>query len=66
MKMVHTVFFRSGRKERYFFNTKKESDKAKYNAIYLAQTFGQITHVEISAINNISINEILKFPQNYD
>ena len=33
MKMKHTVKFNSGKIERYFFNSKAESDKAYNNAL---------------------------------
>lgn len=65
MKMIHTVYYRSGEKSVHRFKTKAESTKAKYNGIYLAQTFGQIVKIDIVAENNVLQYETLDFPQNY-
>lgn len=65
MRMTHHVYLRSGETVTKRFPTKAASDKAKYNGIYLAQTFGQIVKIEIIATNNCLRSETINFPQNY-
>ena len=57
MKMKHTVKFNSGKIERYFFNSKAESDKAYNNALSLNNTLHTIKSILIEPVNKPWLRE---------
>lgn len=61
MKMIHTIIYKSGDSETRIFKTKKDSDRAKKNAICLNKTFGAIQQINIDAVNNIRHSETITF-----